>query len=186
MTSRRSLQDGFGQDLNGPSDARPSDNTSSDDNSSDQSLLLNPSFAGLVVLAESLNPIPFRTRPLNSPAPMVLSLKTWKSRSLPGLPRTDFPSSRFLHFKKTPAAVRGCRCFFMRFVMRDVGRRYASAATLSVSVICHPHDLCIGHVDEPTASFGPSSRRLTGPQPCRLIKTTTKHRIASGLHFGGR
>ena len=52
-------------------------------------LLLNPSFAGLVVTAESLNPIPFRTRPLNFPAPMVLSLKTWKSRSLPGLQRTD-------------------------------------------------------------------------------------------------
>ena len=51
----------------------------------------NPSFAGLVVVAESLNPIPFRTRPLNSPAPMVLSLKTWKSRSLPGLQRTDLP-----------------------------------------------------------------------------------------------
>jgi hypothetical protein len=47
-----------------------------------------PSFAGLVVLAGSLNPIPSRTRPLNSPAPMVLSLKTWKSRSLPGLQRT--------------------------------------------------------------------------------------------------
>src|SRR5215510_1146361 len=49
------------------------------------------SFAGLVVLAGSLNPIPSRTRPLNSPAPMVLSLKAWKSRSLPGLPRTDKP-----------------------------------------------------------------------------------------------
>ena len=47
------------------------------------------SFAGLVVVAGSLNPIPSRTRPLNSPAPMVLSLKTWKSRSLPGLPRTE-------------------------------------------------------------------------------------------------
>jgi hypothetical protein len=31
------------------------------------------SFAGLVVTAESPNPIPSRTRPLNSPAPMVLS-----------------------------------------------------------------------------------------------------------------
>jgi hypothetical protein len=51
--------------------------------------LAYPSFAGLVVLAGSLNPIPSRTRPLNSPAPMVLSLKTWESRSLPGLPRTD-------------------------------------------------------------------------------------------------
>src|SRR5262249_43167844 len=51
-----------------------------------------PSFAGLVVLAGSLYPIPSRTRPLNSPAPMVLSLKAWKSRSLPGLPRTDASS----------------------------------------------------------------------------------------------
>src|SRR5258706_16156731 len=50
------------------------------------------SFAGLVVLAGSLSPIPSQPRPLNFPAPMVLSLKTWKSRSLPGLRRT-FPSS---------------------------------------------------------------------------------------------
>src|SRR5215210_3701652 len=49
------------------------------------------SFAGLVVLARSLNPIPSRTRPLNSSAPMVLWLKPWESRSLPGLPRTDQP-----------------------------------------------------------------------------------------------
>src|ERR1051325_4260594 len=48
-----------------------------------------PSFADLVVLARSLNPFPYRTRPLNSSAPMVLSLKAWKSRSLPGLPRTE-------------------------------------------------------------------------------------------------
>src|SRR3974390_147113 len=47
------------------------------------------SLAGLVVLAGSQYPIPSRTRPLNSPAPMVLSLKAWKSRSLPGLPRTE-------------------------------------------------------------------------------------------------
>src|SRR5579864_3380379 len=47
------------------------------------------SFAGLVVLARSLNPIPSRTRPLNSSAPMVLWLKPWESRSLPGLPRTS-------------------------------------------------------------------------------------------------
>ena len=52
-------------------------------------MLAYPSFAGLVVLAWSLNPFPSRTRPLNSTAPMVLSLKTWKSRSLPGLPRTE-------------------------------------------------------------------------------------------------
>ncbi len=52
------------------------------------SSLLRVSFAGLVAVARSLNPIPSRTRPLNSSAPMVLCLKTWESRSLPGLPRT--------------------------------------------------------------------------------------------------
>src|SRR5689334_1943154 len=54
-----------------------------------------PSFAGLVVLAGSLNPIPSRTRPLNFPAPMVVRLKTRESRSLPGLPRTEFPLHMF-------------------------------------------------------------------------------------------
>src|SRR5437868_9642261 len=54
-------------------------------------VLRHLSLAGLVVLAGSLYPIPSRTRPLNSPAPMVLSLKAWKSRSLPGLPRTETP-----------------------------------------------------------------------------------------------
>ena len=54
----------------------------------------NPSLADLVVLARGLNPFPYRTRPLNSSAPMVLSLKAWKSRSLPGLPRTEIFSSR--------------------------------------------------------------------------------------------
>ena len=49
-----------------------------------------PFFADLVVIARSLYPIPSRTRPSKSSAPMVLSLKAWKSRSLPGLPRTEF------------------------------------------------------------------------------------------------
>ena len=48
--------------------------------------------AGLVVLAGGLNPIPFRTRPLNPPAPMVLHLKMRESRSLPGLPNTGTQS----------------------------------------------------------------------------------------------
>ena len=50
-----------------------------------------PFFAGLVVIARSLYPIPSRTRPSKSSAPMVLSLKAWKSRSPPGLPRTEHP-----------------------------------------------------------------------------------------------
>ncbi len=41
-----------------------------------------------------MNPIPSRTRPLNSSAPMVLWLKPWESRSLPGLPRQRFSSLR--------------------------------------------------------------------------------------------
>src|ERR1700722_1309751 len=48
-----------------------------------------PFFADLVVIARSLYPIPSRTRPSKSSAPMVLSLKAWKSRSLPGLQRTE-------------------------------------------------------------------------------------------------
>ena len=47
-----------------------------------------PFFAGLVVLAGEFHPIPFRTRPLKPPAPMVLRPKPRESRSLPVLPRT--------------------------------------------------------------------------------------------------
>ena len=42
--------------------------------------------------AERQDPIPSRTRPSNAPAPMVLCLKTWESRSSPGLQRTELPS----------------------------------------------------------------------------------------------
>ena len=79
------------------------------------------SLAGLVVLAGSMNPIPSRTRPLNSPAPMVLSLKAWKSRSLPGLPRTEhlFTTSS----TKPPRILRGGFLFVplhsMIFLKRD-------------------------------------------------------------------
>src|SRR5712675_1658280 len=65
------------------------------------------SFAGLVVLARSLNPIPSRTRPLNSSAPMVLWLKPWESRSLPGLPRTKQFLFTCHDYNKTPLSSRG-------------------------------------------------------------------------------
>ena len=67
-------------------------------------------------LSEELkNPIPSRTRPLNSSAPMVLCLKTRESRSLPGLPRTClfttthttrrfFPSAAFVFVAQRAAA----------------------------------------------------------------------------------
>ena len=38
-----------------------------------------------MVIAERLHSIPFRTRKLRAPAPMVLCLKAWESRTLPGL-----------------------------------------------------------------------------------------------------
>jgi hypothetical protein len=46
-------------------------------------------FAGLVAFARCPDPIPSRTRPSTAFAPMVLCLKTWESRSLPGQPRTS-------------------------------------------------------------------------------------------------
>ena len=48
-------------------------------------MVLISRFVDLVVLAERLHTIPFRTRKLRAPAPMVLCLKAWESRTLPGL-----------------------------------------------------------------------------------------------------
>src|ERR1700712_1941903 len=56
----------------------------------------DPRFAGLVALAECPDPIPSRTRPSNAPAPMVLCLKTWESRSSPGLQNTENASSHIV------------------------------------------------------------------------------------------
>ena len=39
----------------------------------------------LVIIAKGPHPIPSRTRKLSPSAPMVLCLKIWKSRTLPGL-----------------------------------------------------------------------------------------------------
>src|SRR5271169_5576730 len=78
-----------------------------------------PFFADLVVIARSLYPIPSRTRPSNSSAPMVLSLKAWKSRSLPGLPRTE----RFILFNDLSAVrPRGFFVFMVIVVFRSVMR----------------------------------------------------------------
>src|ERR1700726_2009022 len=101
------------------------------------------SFAGLVVLARSLNPIPSRTRPLNSSAPMVLWLKPWESRSLPGLPRTK----QFLftcHDQSNAASLRGGGVFFLcRFLCP-----------------AFPHDVIFGHDWRP--AFQPALMQLMG------------------------
>ena len=77
------------------------------------SVLRVPFFADLVVIARSLYPIPSRTRPSKSSAPMVLSLKAWKSRSLPGLPRTEHPLSRYSE-AKAPRFSAGLFCCLRR------------------------------------------------------------------------
>ena len=50
--------------------------------------------------AKRSDPIPSRTRPSNASAPMVLCLKTWESRSSPGLPNTSILSTD--HTSKAP------------------------------------------------------------------------------------
>ena len=53
------------------------------------------------------NPIPFRTRPLNTSAPMVLCLKARESRSPPGLANTPNPFSQQTQQKAPDAEMRG-------------------------------------------------------------------------------
>ena len=50
----------------------------------------------LVILAKVSHPIPFRTRPLNPLALMVLRLKARESKSLPDLPNTPTPLFMFV------------------------------------------------------------------------------------------
>src|ERR1700686_2030251 len=83
------------------------------------------SFAGLVVLARSLNPIPSRTRPLNSSAPMVLWLKPWESRSLPGLPRTKQFLFTCHDQTKRRFPLGGAAFFCLRMSVLVLGRRGA-------------------------------------------------------------
>ena len=64
-------------------------------------------FAGLVAFARGPHPIPFRTRPLNPSAPMVLWLKPRESRSPPGLPKTSYPSLCKHQHERPRASQRG-------------------------------------------------------------------------------
>src|SRR5258708_32840606 len=71
----------------------------------------NPFFVGLVVLAGEFHPIPFRTRPLKPPAPMVLRVNTRESRSPPGQQRTDQQSRPHTENKKPRSGFpRGAFC----------------------------------------------------------------------------
>ena len=59
-------------------------------------------FVDLVALPEGPHPIPFRTRSLSPPGPMVLRLKARESRSPPGLPRGCVLQSSMLDIQVRP------------------------------------------------------------------------------------
>src|SRR5262245_46467983 len=119
-------------------------------------------FAGLVVLARSMNPIPSRTRPLNSSAPMVLWLKPWESRSLPGLPSTRNSSLRVTNTKrrllpeaaflfgsadqlKARVKARHARCWRNSAKYARFRRRSASLRTNAGNVLCDPTGRRLSH-----------------------------------------
>ena len=54
----------------------------------------------LVIIAKGPHPIPFRTRKLSPSAPMVLCLKIWESRTLPGFIKTMKIASSLKSLKK--------------------------------------------------------------------------------------
>ena len=53
-----------------------------------------------MIIAKGLHPIPFRTRKSSPSAPMVLCLKTWKSRTLPGYSKIMKIASSLKSLKK--------------------------------------------------------------------------------------
>ena len=55
-----------------------------------------------MIIAKGPHPIPFRTRKLSSSAPMVLCLKTWKSRTLPALKNKE----SYLKFMKVVTSLK--------------------------------------------------------------------------------
>ncbi len=125
-----------------------------------------PFFADLVVIARSLYPIPSRTRPSKSSAPMVLSLKAWKSRSLPGLPRTEHSSSRS-EITKTPVAkAAGVFCCLRQL------RRTISFAQL------FPALLPVGNMQRPERKT-PSSASDPAPKetPRNCMPTVDRRRL---------
>src|SRR4051794_17631656 len=108
-------------------------------------------FVDLVVLPGGPHPIPFRTRSLSPPGPMVLRLKARESRSPPGLPN-------------------GCEIQTLQFTMPDL----AIAAGWSSPVARQAHNLKVtgsNPVPAPKIRKGPRSRGgLFAVQPPSLLK----------------
>ena len=84
-------------------------------------MVLISRFVDLVVIAERLHTIPFRTRKLRAPAPMVLCLKAWESRTLPGLQNVKALSLPKQYAKKK---------YYMKFTIVGAGYVGLSLAVL--------------------------------------------------------
>ena len=134
-----------------------------------------PFFAGLVVIARSLYPIPSRTRPSKSSAPMVLSLKAWKSRSSPGLPRTERFIPHHDQTNKSPAGNRGAFLF----------SHHARDARCAFTVSRHAR-ACRGHprLDSLAASAERWSHFLRQPAKVDSPMQRTDHHEDAETVFG--
>ncbi len=140
-------------------------------------------FAGLVAIARSPNPIPSRTRPLNSSAPMVLCLKTWESRSLPGLLST---AKQLLHTPiKTPPVrhhrrgfAMGTRLNYRSHASRpEPARRRATKCADRKATSARQHNLRKPAAARPAGPPRASQARNSQSTPVRF--TTTLNRGAS-------
>ena len=130
--------------------------------------------------AKRSDPIPSRTRPSNASAPMVLCLKTWESRSSPGLQCTTRPLLR-LH-PKFEFYRWGLRRISLRGLAED---KCVTDAGWSSPVARQAHNLKVVSSNlAPATKFSPLdqslSSYLTGSFICAEpfpIPTKTKHLV---------
>ena len=87
------------------------------------------------------NPIPSRTRPLNTPAPMVLCLKTRESRSPPGLPSTRHTHSLTRHADDghTPSGVHAFGAGWSSPVARQAHNLKVAGSNPAPATNAHEH-----------------------------------------------
>ena len=128
------------------------------------------------------NPIPFRTRPLNSSAPMILRLKTRESRSLPSLPSTALeksslrfvpgrrPSGRRFALCAWPVGVWSCRRFAEERPHVVARHRHRARAALHPGVEGRPR----GPPPRPGRT-SPRDERDGFRQFCRVLGSALHH-----------
>lgn len=120
------------------------------------------------------NPIPSRTRPLNTPAPMVLCLKTRESRSPPGLPSTSnhIPSHSTTR-TRTPSGVHAFGAGWSSPVARQAHNLKVAGSNPAPATNAHTYE----HSHTSTASKRPQARRPTCPRAfCRSRYTDRPNR----------